>query len=129
MTASEVRDPSPSRRRLTLLALATAALACGALVAVAPVRAQSKTIRIVVPYTPGGSSDIIARSIAQPLAEALKLTVIVENKPGANGNLGTDIVARSAGALATMSVPVLPFAPGRLSTITLWPSACATRRR
>ena len=54
-----------------------------------------KTIRIVVPYTPGGSSDIIARAIAQPLSEALKQTVIVENKPGANGNTGTDPVAKA----------------------------------
>jgi tripartite-type tricarboxylate transporter receptor subunit TctC len=97
MTAPERLGPRPSRRRFALLALATAALVGGGLVAVAPARAQSKTIRIVVPYTPGGSSDIIARSIAQPLAEALKQTVIVENKPGANGNMGTDVVAKSAG--------------------------------
>ena len=56
----------------------------------------SKPIRIVVPYPPGGSSDIIARSIAQPLSEALKQSVIVENKAGANGNLGADYVAKSA---------------------------------
>ena len=54
-----------------------------------------KTIRIIVPYTPGGSSDIIARAISQPLQDALKQTVIVENKPGANGNTGTDFVAKS----------------------------------
>ena len=96
MTASKPID-WPQRRRFALLALATAALVGGGLVAVAPARAQSKTIRIVVPYTPGGSSDIIARSIAQPLSEALKQTVIVENKPGANGNMGTDVVAKSQG--------------------------------
>ena len=56
----------------------------------------SKPIRLVVPYPPGGSSDIIARSIAQPLSEALKQSVIVENKAGANGNLGADYVAKSA---------------------------------
>ena len=56
----------------------------------------SKPIRIVVPYPPGGSSDIIARSIARPLSEALKQSVIVENKAGANGNLGADYVAKSA---------------------------------
>ena len=83
-----------------------------------------KTIRIVVPYTPGGSSDIIARAISQPLSDALKQTVIVENKPGANGNTGTDAVAKSpadgytlllcdVGALAiTPSVYTkLPFDP------------------
>jgi tripartite-type tricarboxylate transporter receptor subunit TctC len=96
MTSSKTLDPR-QRRRVALLALATAALVGGSLVAAAPARAQSKTIRIIVPYTPGGSSDIIARSIAQPLSEALKRTVIVENKPGANGNMGTDIVAKSPG--------------------------------
>ena len=94
MTATTL-DP---RRRFALRAIATAALVAGALVAATPARAQSgKTIRIVVPYTPGGSSDIIARAIAQPLSEALKQTVIVENKPGANGNMGTDVVAKSPG--------------------------------
>ena len=111
----------------------TALIACSAaLVAAffAPVsRAQdwpSKPIRIVVPYTPGGSSDIIARAISQPLAEALKTTVIVENRPGANGNTGTDSVAKSpadgytlllcdVGALAiTPSVyGKLPFDPSK----------------
>jgi len=77
------------------LRLACAALA---LLAASAVHAQawpSKPIRIVVPYSPGGSSDIIARAISQPLSEALKQTVIVENKPGANGNMGTDFVAKA----------------------------------
>jgi hypothetical protein len=49
-----------------------------------------------VPYPAGGSSDIIARAISQPLSDALKQSVIVDNKAGANGNLGADIVAKSA---------------------------------
>jgi tripartite-type tricarboxylate transporter receptor subunit TctC len=86
----------------------------------------AKQIRIIVPYTPGGSSDIIARAIQQPLQDALKQTVIVENKPGANGNTGTDFVAKSppdgytillcdVGALAiTPSVySKLPFDPAK----------------
>jgi len=56
----------------------------------------ARPIRIVVPYPPGGSSDIIARALSQPLSEALGQSVIVDNKPGANGNLGADQVAKSA---------------------------------
>jgi tripartite-type tricarboxylate transporter receptor subunit TctC len=107
----------------------TSAALLGLALAVLPAAASAqawpgKTIRIIVPYTPGGSSDIIARSISQPLSDALKQTVIVENKPGANGNTGTDFVAKSpadgytlllcdVGALAiTPSVYTkLPFDP------------------
>ena len=77
-----------------------------------------------MPYPPGGSSDIIARSISNLLAESLQQSVIVENKAGANGNLGSDFVAKSpadghtlllcdVGALAiTPSVYAkLPFDP------------------
>ncbi|MBT9476708.1 tripartite tricarboxylate transporter substrate binding protein [Polaromonas sp.] len=74
---------------------ASLALGMGAASAQSP-NWPAKPIRIVVPYPPGGSSDIIARSIAQPLSEALKQPVIVENKAGANGNLGADYVAKSA---------------------------------
>jgi len=70
----------------------TVLFASAAAVAAPSLRAQSawpaKPLRIVVPYPPGGSSDIIARAISQPLSDALKQTVIVENKPGANGVLG-----------------------------------------
>lgn len=104
--------------------LIVAALAAVALHASAQ-QWPSKPIRIVVPYPPGGSSDIIARAISQPLSEALRQTVIVENKPGANGNTGTDFVAKSndghtlllcdTGALAiTPSVyKQLPFDPSK----------------
>ncbi len=102
------------------------ALALAAPIAALAQAWPAKPIRIIVPYTPGGSSDIIARSIQQPLQDALKQTVIVENKPGANGNTGTDFVAKSppdgytlllcdVGALAiTSSVySKLPFDPAK----------------
>lgn len=84
----------PVRRCLLMTALAAAVAALAPVAALAQ-SWPSKTIRIVVPYPPGGTSDIIARAISQPLSEALKQTVIVENKPGANGNTGTDFVVKS----------------------------------
>lgn len=56
----------------------------------------NKPIRLVVPYVAGGAADITARVIGQKLSESLGQTVIVDNKPGANGMLGTDAVAKAA---------------------------------
>src|ERR1700675_1628200 len=55
----------------------------------------SKPIKIIVPYPPGGTSDILARSVGQKLAETLGQPVVIENKPGATGNIGADYVAKS----------------------------------
>ena len=55
----------------------------------------SKPIKIIVPYPPGGTSDILARSVGQKLTEMLGQVVVVENKPGATGNIGADFVAKS----------------------------------
>jgi tripartite-type tricarboxylate transporter receptor subunit TctC len=56
----------------------------------------NKTIKIVVPLPPGGSNDVLARLLAQKLSEAFSQPVVVENKPGAAGNIATDFVAKSA---------------------------------
>src|SRR5882762_7140461 len=100
-----------------------------ALIFAAPAFAQDwpagKPIRIVVPYTPGGSSDIIARAISQPLSEALKTTVIVENRPGANGNTGTDAVAKSPGdglTLLLCDVGALAITPSVYTKLPFDPS-------
>jgi tripartite-type tricarboxylate transporter receptor subunit TctC len=56
----------------------------------------SQPIRLVVPYTPGTGMDIIARTVGPKLSERLGQPVVVENKPGASGNIGADAVAKSA---------------------------------
>jgi tripartite-type tricarboxylate transporter receptor subunit TctC len=55
-----------------------------------------KPIRIVVPYPPGGTTDLLTRLVGQKLAEDLKQPVVVENRPGGAAMIGTDVVARSA---------------------------------
>jgi tripartite-type tricarboxylate transporter receptor subunit TctC len=86
-------EPMSLQRRDVLVAGAAAALS-GAL----PARAQAwpaRPIRLVVPFPPGSSPDIIARLVAEPLAQALGQPIVVDNKPGAGGNLGTGLVAKA----------------------------------
>jgi tripartite-type tricarboxylate transporter receptor subunit TctC len=86
----------------------------------------SKPIRIIVPYAAGGTSDILARQVGPKLSDVWGQPVVVENKPGANGNVGADFVAKSApdgytllltdlgGLVISASVyPQLPFNPAK----------------
>jgi tripartite-type tricarboxylate transporter receptor subunit TctC len=85
----------------------------------------TKTVRIIVPYPPGGSSDIIARVISEPLSEALKQKVVVENKAGANGNLGAELVAKSdpdGHSLLLCDVGALAISPSVYTKLTFNPS-------
>ena len=101
-------------------------LACAAFAAAHAQSYPSKPIRIIVPYAAGGTSDILARQIGPKLSEARGQPLVVENKPGANGNVGADFVAKSApdgytllltdlgGLVISASVyPQLPFNPAK----------------
>ncbi len=106
-----------------------AALIAAALLAALPAQAQqypNKPIRIIVPYAAGGTSDILARQIGPKLTESWNQPVLVENRPGANGNVGAEFVAKSApdgytllltdlGGLAISAsvYPKLPFNPSK----------------
>ncbi len=81
-----------SLRRRDLVGLAAAAGATSAW----PQAWPSRPIRLVVPFPPGSSPDLMARLIAEPLAQALGQPVVVDNKPGAGGNIGTASVAKAA---------------------------------
>lgn len=103
-----------------------AALAGAAATLAAPsVRAQGTAIRIVVPFAPGGSTDAVARLVAPGLTQRLGVPVVVENRGGAAGSIGTDAVAKarpdgqtwlltfdSHATLAAL-IPQLPFNPDR----------------
>ena len=93
----------------------------------------SRPIRFVVAFPPGGGTDIIARSIAQKLSERVSQQVLVDNRPGAGGNIGTEIVAKSApdgytmlmGSAGPLAInaslfKTMPFDPQRdLAPVTL----------
>jgi tripartite-type tricarboxylate transporter receptor subunit TctC len=72
------------------------ALALGAAALASPALAQGRNVRFVVPYPPGGTTDLTGRLIAPKAAESLGQTWVIENRSGANGAVGADAVARSA---------------------------------
>ena len=79
------------RLRAAALALCLGAFAAPAFAQAWP----SRPVRIVVPFAPGGTTDILARALAPELGKAFGQTFIIENKPGAGGNTGADLVAKS----------------------------------
>jgi len=111
-------------RRAVLVALSAAAVAPSVTLAAEPW--PSRPIRMIVPFTPGGSTDILGRAIAARLSEALGQPVVVENRPGAGGSIGATEAARSPGDgytllmghIGTLAVnpslyPNLPYDPRR----------------
>jgi tripartite-type tricarboxylate transporter receptor subunit TctC len=124
--------------RLTLVLLAV-------LLGQSPAAAQewpSKTVRIVVPFGPGSTPDMVARLIADRMQSKLGQTFVIENKPGASGNLGTDTVAKADSDGTTIGISIggplaintllfskLPYDPGRdlapVTQLITQPSALA----
>lgn len=125
MRGSDRRAASGSARR-SLLRLLPAGLLGAALPAGAQSGFPSRAVRIVVPFPAGGSTDIIARLVAEDLARSWGQPVVVENRAGAGGTLGTDFVAKAPpdghviglSTLATIAIapsiyPALPYDPQR----------------
>lgn len=84
-------------KRTTFLSIATASLLAALLPGAAHAQGYpNKPIRLIVPYAPGGATDIIGRAAAAELTKTMGQQVIIENRPGAGGNLGAEQVARSA---------------------------------
>jgi len=90
MSASKSSVPPILLR--SALALALAVVSLGAIAQAYP----SRPIRVVVPFTPGTGMDIIARNVGPRLSERLGQPVVIDNRPGASGNLGAELVARAA---------------------------------
>ncbi len=99
-------------RRMALALVAVLGLASPAAWAQA---FPSKPLKLIVNFPPGGAADVIGRALAQQLGDQLKQQVVVENRPGANGNIGADAVAKSPGDGHTLlmssggAVTVNPF--------------------
>ncbi len=108
------------------------ALLSGMFVGVASAQTYpAKPIRIIVPYPPGGGTDVIARTLAQKMTEVMGQPVLVDNRPGANGIIGSDAVAKAAPdgytALITLATHVinpalyakLPYGPDDHAPVTV----------
>jgi len=120
----------------TVIALFAAALAASD---AAAQQYPSRPIRLIVPFTPGGTTDIVARVVGNRLAESLGVQVVIENRPGAAGSIGAEVAAKSKpdgytlfmGHIGTLAVnpalyaklpydPIRDFAP--ISMVTMVPS-------
>jgi len=95
--SARTANPRIAASRRTLLAAAAGAtlLAAAAPAHAADAAFPQRAVKIVVPYPPGGPTDIVARVVGQKMSERLKQPVLIENRAGAGGNIGAEAVARS----------------------------------
>lgn len=93
-----IRRPATSRRRFALGLLASVALSSGLATTAAQAQAAfpGKPLSIIVPFAAGGATDILARIIGQALSMEIGQSVIIENRPGAGGNIGGQLAAKAA---------------------------------
>jgi tripartite-type tricarboxylate transporter receptor subunit TctC len=112
-------------RALALLSALAVSFSAVAQTKAAPTAYPNKPIKIVVPYPPGGTSDILARLIGQKMGEAWNTQVIIDNKPGANGNIGADLVVKSPAdgyTLLLADIGSLAISPSVYSTLPFDPA-------
>src|SRR5262245_1358193 len=106
MSGPVTRRSAPARRgqhqkpggAMIRIASALLSLALSALCAAPSPAAENypnRPIRLIVPFAPGGGSDINARILSDPMSKALGQTIVVDNRPGAGSSIGSDIVAKS----------------------------------
>jgi tripartite-type tricarboxylate transporter receptor subunit TctC len=97
--------------RMRFLAAGLAIVVAAMPVTAAAQRYPEKSIRFIAPYAPGGATDLLTRTLAQKLTESLGQTVVPDNRPGAGGNVGAEIAAKSApDGYTILLAPVSPMA-------------------
>ncbi len=115
-----IQGKQPNRRQI--IGLAAAAMSLPALAQTSSF--PQRPVRIVVPYTTGGSNDVIARLLAQQLQETWGQPVVVENKPGAAGNIGASDIAKSAPdghSLLLTNINIVSMNPGLIANMPFDP--------
>jgi tripartite-type tricarboxylate transporter receptor subunit TctC len=113
------------RPMLGLLCASLAAFGVGFPAATTSAQTFTKPVRVIVPFAPGGASDILARLLGPKLQAAIGQAVVIENKPGAGGNIGAEIVAKAdkdGHTLLLMDVSPLAISPTLIPSLSYNPS-------